>query len=29
MTNISQTEDDDPQLTDEMLHKAAIEKVTQ
>lgn len=26
MTNISQTEDDDPQLTDEMLHKAAIEK---
>ena len=26
MTNISQTEDDDPRLTDEMLHKAAIEK---
>lgn len=26
MTNISQTEDDDQQLTDEMLHKAAIEK---
>lgn len=26
MTNISQTEDDDPQLTDKMLHKAAIEK---
>lgn len=26
MTNISQTEDDDPQLTDEILHKAAIEK---
>lgn len=26
MTNISQAEDDEPQLTDEMLHKAAIEK---
>lgn len=26
MTNISQTEDDNPRLTDEMLHKAAIEK---
>lgn len=26
MTNISQTEDDDPRLTDEMQHKAAIEK---